>query len=311
MIEPEQLSLVVAETVPTVSIIIPAFNEITVIRPVVESLLPTAQFERWEIVVIDDGSTDGTGELLDQIAGQDPAVFRVIHHRRNRGYGAALKSGIRQARAPLVATMDADGQHTLDHLLHLLPYTDTYEMVVGCRSGLIHSKLWRMPGKWALGVLANHLAQENIPDLNSGLRFFHTAVIRRYLHLCPNGFSFSTTSTLIMFNRGYTVGYVPITVRQRKGKSTVSTRTGFETVMLILRLSMLLAPLRIFLPLSATSFVFGLAWAIPYLLDRRGLTVTALLFLINAVIIFLVGLLADQVAELRKEQFEEMIPDDR
>ncbi|MBN1203177.1 MAG: glycosyltransferase family 2 protein [Anaerolineae bacterium] len=292
-------------TSPALSVVLPAYNEVDGLRPVLESLLPEAAARNWEVLVIDDGSTDGTGDLVDAIASEHPATLRPIHHRRNRGYGAALKTGFRHARAPLVASMDSDGQHTVDQLLTLLPQAGSHDMIIGQRMGLVHSPLWRMPGKWLLGIMANFLAQEHIPDLNSGLRVFHSDVIRRYLHLCPDGFSFSTTSTLVLLNRGYAVGYTPIRVQPRQGKSTVSLRTGFDTILLILRLSMLLAPLRIFLPISAILFTAGTVWAIPYLIARQGLTVAALLLLITGLLIFLVGLLADQVAALRKEQFED------
>jgi glycosyltransferase involved in cell wall biosynthesis len=289
---------------PSLSVIIPAYNEANVISSVIESLAPTAKTTGWEILAVNDGSSDRTGEILLELALKYP-FLRVVTHHRNRGYGAALKTGIRQARSRLVATMDADGQHTVEQLLSLIAYTDDFKVVVGWRTGLIHSPAWRMPGKWFLRFMANYLSGERIPDLNSGLRIYHIQIISRYLHLLPDGFSFSTTSTLILLNRGYMIKYVPIRVKERQGKSTVSLQTGLNTIMLILRLTMLLAPLRIFLPLSLTSILFGFGWAIPYLLDRRGLTVTSLLFIMNGVVIFLVGLLADQVAELRKGQFEE------
>jgi len=288
-----------------ISVVIPAYNEAPVIRSVAESLLPLRELMACEILIVDDGSTDGTAEILAEMTETYPDIVRVLTHRTNRGYGAALKTGIRHAQMPLIATLDADGQHTLDQLMNLMPSATQHEMVIGQRTGLRHSPMWRMPGKWLLGRMADFFARQHIPDLNSGLRIFHSQVIRQYLHLFPNGFSFSTTSTLVLLNRGYSVDFVPIAVQQRQGHSTVTARTGFETILLILRLVMLLTPLRIFLPLSLLSVFLGLAWAIPYLIDRRGLTVTALLFLINGILIFLVGLLADQVAEMRKERFED------
>lgn len=296
--------IVTNEETPQLSIVLPAYNEQQNIAGVLLPLLTIVESRNWELLVINDGSTDCTREILMEFEAQHTSL-RVISHPTNRGYGAALKTGIRYCRAPLVATMDSDGQHGVEELLSLLTDAEQYQMVVGARTGLFHSPVWRMPGKWFLGRMANYLAHQHIPDLNSGLRIFHTAVIRQYLHLCPNGFSFSTTSTLILLDRNYIVKYVPITVRARLGKSSVSIGTGLNTIMLILRLVMLLNPLRIFLPLSFGSIIFGIVWAIPYLLDRQGLTVTSLLFIMNGIIVFLVGLLADQVAELRKTQFEE------
>jgi glycosyltransferase involved in cell wall biosynthesis len=290
----------------SLSIVIPVYNEIQSIHNVFQEVLSIAEQRGWQVIAVNDGSVDGSGEALNELAGQHSGVMRVIHHTSNRGYGAALKSGIRSINTDLVATMDSDGQHTIAMLDALLKSAQISEMVVGQRREILHSSLWRMPGKWFLVLLASYLSQQSIPDLNSGLRIFHIAVIRRYLHLFPNGFSFSTTSTLILINRGYNVRYIPIDIRARTGKSTVTLRTGFDTLVLILRLIMLLAPLRIFLPISIVSVIIGITWAIPYLLDRRGLTVVSLLLILNGVVIFLVGLLADQVAELRKERFEEI-----
>ena len=294
-----------ADRVP-LTVVLPVYDEAPSVERVVATLLVAARQRGWQVIAVDDGSTDGSGAALDRLAAEHDGTLHVVHHVHNRGYGAALKSGIRRATTPLIATMDSDGQHSAAMLGSLLERADRCEMVVGQRQGIVHSNVWRMPGKWLLGVLASYLSRQPIADLNSGLRVFHTPVIQRYLHLFPDGFSFSTTSTLILINRGYNVSYVPIAVQARQGKSTVSLGTGFDAILLILRLIMLLAPLRIFLPLSALSVLAGTAWAIPYLLDRRGLTVVSLLLIINGVLIFLVGLLADQIAELRKERFENL-----
>jgi glycosyltransferase involved in cell wall biosynthesis len=296
---------VAGEVVPAVTVVVPAYNEAEAIGGLLEELVPAAREGDWEVIVVDDGSTDGTEAVLVPWAEAHADVLRVIRHRGNRGYGAALKSGIRAARAAFVATMDSDGQHTPTELGHLLAERHDKDLVIGRRTRLLHSPMWRMPGKWVLGRMAAHLAGQKIPDLNSGLRVFRTAVVRRYLHLFPDGFSFSTTSTMLLLHRRYFVAHVPIEVRPRQGKSTVTLRTGFDTILLILRLAMLLSPLRIFLPLGALSVAAGMIWAIPYLVLRQGLTVTALLLILNGVLIVLTGLLADQLAELRKERFEE------
>jgi hypothetical protein len=161
-----------------------------------------------------------------------------------------------------------------------------------------------MPGKWFLGWLANYLARQRIPDLNSGMRLFRKDVVTKYLHLCPDGFSFSTTITLVFFNRGCSVKYVPIQVRKREGKSSVSVATGFETLLLVLRIVTLLDPLRLFLPVCFFLLAFGVIWAIPYAIQGRGISVGALLLLMGGVTTFFFGLLADQISQLRKERFE-------
>lgn len=292
---------------PEVTVVLPVYDEADSVAAVIEKLIAWAAPRGWRVVAVDDGSGDGSAEVLARLEERLGPVLQVITHLRNRGYGAALKTGIRAVQGPFVATMDSDGQHTVDELDKLLPRRHEHSLVIGQRTRALHSPLWRMPGKWVLGWMANLFAGSRIPDLNSGLRVFRTADVRRYLHLCPDGFSFSTTSTMVMLNRGYAVTNVPIEVRQRQGdgRSTVTMRTGFDTLLLVLRLVMLLTPLRLFLPLGAISILFGVVWAIPYLLARQGLTVTALLFILNGILVILFGLLADQVAELRKERFEE------
>lgn len=289
---------------PALSVVIPAYNEGPAIAQTLDTILDLARTHQWEVIVVDDGSSDDTAEQVMQRA--DDSHLKLVRHPYNRGYGAALKTGIRTSSAPWIATMDSDGQHDPHDLLKLLPYAQEYDLVVGQRPGMIHSQLWRMPGKWMLNWLANYLAGRRIPDLNSGMRVFRNEVIRRYMHLCPDGFSFSTTSTLVFFNRGYTVTYVPITIRQRyrETKSTIKLSTGFDTFVLILRLASLFQPLRVYVPASVFFVVLGILWGLPYMLLQRGVSVGALLLLITGLLLFFFGLLSDQVAQLRLEKYE-------
>ena len=290
---------------PKFSIIIPCYNEGSVIAEVVTELrvyLEQHLKDCFEIITIDDCSTDDTLNKLQSLSG-----IRVIHHPINRGYGASIKSGIKQAKGEFVATFDGDGQHYPADLVALCRTAEQeeWDMVVGARSRIFHSKLWRLPGKWFLGWLANYLSKRRIPDLNSGLRLFRREVIRRYLHLCSDRFSFSTTSTLILINRGYNIAFRPIEVRSRQGKSTVSLMTGYETILLILRVICLFEPLRIFIPASIILTLAGLIHAIyPFFVLKRGLTTGSLLIIMAGILIFFFGLLADQISALRKEKYE-------
>ncbi|MCB8962608.1 MAG: glycosyltransferase family 2 protein [Ardenticatenales bacterium] len=281
-----------------VTVIIPAFNEAASISTVVSDLVGAALPFIAEIIVIDDGSSDETGRLAE-IAGA-----RLVRHRQNRGYGAALKSGIRAAQTEFVLTYDADGQHRPDQLAALWTAHEAADMVVGARQALLHSPLWRMPGKWLLNLMANYLMRRRIPDLNSGLRLMRREVISRYLHLCPNGFSFSTTSTLALLSRGYDVAFTPITVAPRAGRSTVSLRAGLDTIVLILRIAALFEPLRIFVPASLLSGLAGVLWGIPYALAGRGVSVGALLAIVTGILLFGLGILSDQISQLRLERYE-------
>lgn len=279
-----------------ISIVMAAYNEEAAIGDVLQAL--QTRFNEQEIIVVDDGSTDHTAEIAES------AEVKVIRHPDNKGYGAALQTGIRAASGDVILTMDADGQHDANDLLKLLSYIDRFDMVIGQRAQRLHSQLWRMPGKWFLTLLAEYLTGQKIPDLNSGMRAFRREVILKYLHLCPDGFSFSTTSTLIFLNRGYNVKYVPIHVNVREGKSTVSVATGFDTILLVLRVITLFEPLRLFMPISLMLIAFGIAWGLPYLWQGRGVSVGALLFALIGVQIFFFGLLTDQISQLRKERFE-------
>lgn len=284
-----------------VTIVIPAHNEEGAIGGVLAQLLAQRTPAIADIIVVDDGSSDRTAEIVEA------AGVTLIRQPSNRGYGAALKAGIRAATTEYVLTMDADGQHRLEDVLRLVDAVAgerPADCVIGHRTKLVHSPLWRMPGKWFLTRLARVLTQKEIRDLNSGLRVMRRDVILRYMHLCPSGFSFSTTSTVALASRGYRIDFVPIRVERRVGKSTVSVKTGFQTILLVLRLASLFNPLRVFLPLSLLFIIGGTIWTIPYLIDGRGITVAAMLSVLTGVTLFGMGLICDQVAQLRLERFE-------
>jgi glycosyltransferase involved in cell wall biosynthesis len=284
-----------------ISIVIPAHNEEGAIGDMLRKLQASLPSNVTEVIVVDDGSRDRTAQIVAETG------VRLVRHPTNRGYGAALKTGIRAAAGEYIMTVDADGQHRIEDVLQVcqsIQIEHPPDMVIGHRTALLHSSLWRMPGKWALTQLARVLTQREIRDLNSGLRVMRRDVLLRYMHLCPPGFSFSTTITFALASRGYKVDFVPIKVEKRIGTSTVSVRTGFQTILLILRLASLFNPLRIFLPLSLVSFLAGVAWAIPYLIHRQGLTVASMLLLVTSVLLFALGLICDQVAQLRLERYE-------
>jgi len=279
-----------------VSIIIPAYNEQESIGEIIRDIKKKIYSVQYEILVVNDGSSDATAKLALKAGG------KVISHNRNKGYGASLKSGIKQAKGDWLLFMDGDGQHSVEDALKLLAASEGVDMVVGQRVQLIHSPFWRMPGKWVLHWMADYLTRQHIPDLNSGLRLIRKDLVDRYLPLCPNGFSFSTTMTMIMYNRGYEITYVPFEIKKRKGKSTVSLATGFETLLLILRIATLIDPLRIFIPLSIIIGSIGLLWGIPYALLGNGVSVGSMLAIVTAVLLFAIGLISDQISQLRLEK---------
>ena len=283
-----------------VTIVIPALNEALAIDGALRAVrqrLPEA-----EIIVVNDGSTDDTARIAREAGAQ------VIDHPRCRGYGASLATGTREASRDYVLYCDGDGQHSADDVAKLVDEVDGYDMVVGQRGQDSHVPLSRKPGKRILRWFADYLAGQKIPDLNSGLRIVRREVMLRYLHLMPEGFSYSTTSTFAMMKTGRMVKYVPIRVAARVGKSTVNQfRHGFGTLMLMLRLTVLFEPLKVFLAvsgwmlaISVLSFMFDV-WRLVSR-DSAGLSDSTVLLSIATLIIFMFGLLCDQVSAIRRDR---------
>ncbi len=303
---PNQLSSI-SHSPSNITIIIPAFNEQASIGGVLDSL--REWHTRAEIIVIDDGSVDRTAEIAQN------AGVRVIRHSINKGYGAALKTGIRAASGEIIVMMDADGQHCADQIKALLDAMGDNDMVVGARGKGSHTPLVRKPLKWILGQVANYLAQTKIPDLNSGLRTFRSDVAKSFLHLLPNRFSFSTILTLAYLKEGYNIEYVPIVATPRVGKSAVNPiNDGFNAILLIVRIIALFDPLRVFLPMSIALFVLGAAyWAVSIALRLQlqnpqsallHIPTGAMILIVSSVVIFMFGILADQVSAVRRSMHE-------
>jgi glycosyltransferase involved in cell wall biosynthesis len=282
-----------------VSVIIPAFNEEAAIGTTLDEITAalSSSERRYEILVVDDGSRDRTAAVA-----QERGV-RVIRHRRNRGYGASLKTGTMAARSEVVVFYDADNQFDPSDIERMVDELKDADAALGRRGAGSHAPVSRRGGKKLLGWLANYLSRTTIPDLNCGLRAFRRELIVDYLHLLPNGFSASTTTTLVLLREGYDVNFVPVTVKRRIGESTVRPiKDGLDTALLVVRLTTLLDPFRVFGPVSLVFFVFGILWGARFLAQGLGLSALSLFMLFSAVMIFFFGLLADQVASLRRER---------
>ncbi len=285
-------------TQPThgISVIIPAFNEQQGIASVLPALLEAlnASQHPFEVLVIDDGSTDDTAEIATRLG------VKVLSHRTNKGYGASLKTGIRGAQYELILMMDSDGQHNPTDVLHLVEMAGEYDMVVGTRGPGSHSPTLRRPGKWLLQLTANYLAGVKIPDLNSGLRVFSRELAGRFMHILPNGFSFTTTLTLACLKENFRIEWVPITVVPRSGKSSVKPiRDGYNTFILILRTIVLFDPLKVFLPPSLLLGAFGVLFSIYGIIRFNSFPETGVLVITAAIILFFLGILADSISALR------------
>ncbi len=292
---PEQLNG--EESLCSVTVVIPALNEAAAIGQVVGDLV--ARYPEYEILVIDDGSTDDTGEMAE-LAGA-----KVIRHEWNKGYGASLRTGCRHARGDIVVCLDGDGQHNANDVKRLVDEIGPYDMVVGARSSDSHELLIRRPGKRILAAFADFLAGTKIPDVNSGFRAFKRDVILCYLHLMPAGFSFSTTSTFAMLKSGRQIKWVPIKVEPRIGKSSVSqVRHGLQALLLMVRLTTLFEPLRVFLPVSAAFLLVAIGFLAANFSAGRAVPQTSVIMSVSSVMVFLMGLVMDQVAALRREKHE-------
>lgn len=277
-----------------ISVIIPAYNEEKGITGVIRGLkekLREADGES-EIIVIDDGSTDNTAAVLKEIAG-----IPVITHSANKGYGAAIKTGIKAALYEYVAILDADGTYRAEELLKLIAALDNEDMVVGSRTAEISKiPLIRKPAKWAITRLANYLTGERIPDLNSGMRIMKKDTVNRFLRILPDGFSFTTTITLAMLTNDYQVKYVPIDYHGRKGKSKIRPIADtFNFLQLIVRTVLYFDPLKIFLPMSLFLFLAGVLLFLYRIFVAPVLVSTITIIFTAAFQMLAIGMLADLI----------------
>jgi len=290
---------------PTITVVIPVYNEENSVADVVSDLLAWIRSnpgsETFEVIVVDDASTDRSRERLKAF----PQIT-VLHHSANRGYGAALRTGIRNASGEIIVTMDSDGQHAASNIARLLAAMDGHDLISGSRETGDRGPAWRKPGKRVLRSLISHLVGIRVPDFNCGFRAFRRDVAMRYVHLCPTGFSFSTTLLVALLRQGCSVGFCPIAVRRREpgSRSRVTVAVGLETMLLYLRLVTLFSPLRLFLPASLASTLLGLVWGAIRVFAGAGLSVAGLLFLVTGLLLFFFGLVIDQISAMRREKFE-------
>ena len=271
-----------------VSVVIPAYNEEASIADVVGRVRGQGAWR--EVLVVDDGSTDGTA---DRAAG---AGARVVRHPYNKGNGAAVKTGIREAQGDFVLLMDADGQHDADDVQRLLAPLGAHDMVIGARSSRDQTAT-RAFGNALFQALASWLTGRPIPDLTSGFRAARRDRLLEFLHLLPNGFSYPTTSCLAFLKAGYNVAFVPVRARPRVGSSKIRVvRDGVRFFLIILKIVTLYSPLKVFFPISAVSFFLGVAYGVWNVWMFRKIPMGAALLIQLAVVVFLFGLISEQIA---------------
>lgn len=283
----------------SLTVIVPAHDEDEALPRVLPPLVEQCRAHGWHLVVVDDGSTDRTPEILRDVDGPG---LTVVRNKVRRGYGGAIKAGVRAASTDLVVTMDADGQHRvpdLERLLARLTEADA-DMVIGARADA-RSGAYRGVGRWVIRWIVRLLLPLSVRDLNSGMKLYRRDLAVRYFALCPDTMAYSDTIALVFLHFRHRVVEIPIEVEARRsGRSGVTTLTAFETVLAVLHIVMLLGPMRIFLPLAGASILSGLLWGLPFVLQGRGISVGAMLALITGLILFALGLLAEQLAQIRK-----------
>ena len=274
-----------------VSIVIPAQDEASSIAEVVHRLQQAA---RWrEIIVVDDGSIDGTGERARD------AGAHVKRHPYNKGNGAAVKTGARHAAGEFVLIVDGDGQHSPDDACRLAARLGEFDLVVGARSAATQATLIRRGGNAVLNWLAGYLTGRRIPDLTSGFRGIRRDVLREFLHLLPNGFSTPTTTTLACIKAGYNVAFEPIDAGTRAGHSKLRiARDGTRFLFILVKIVTIFSPMRIFAPLGAVAFAGGAVYGLVNFAIAGRIPNGAVVLLLFAVIVLLVGLVSEQIAAL-------------
>ena len=279
-----------------ISVIIPARNEGKTVGGIVgrvRALHPGA-----EVIVIDDGSTDDTA------AAAHAAGARVYRHPYNMGNGAAVKSGIRLGTGDVFVFMDGDGQHHPEDIAGLLAFFPDYDMVVGARGRDGQASFERAVGNQVYNWLASYVAKFRVKDLTSGFRAVKAEIARSYIYLLPNTYSYPTTMTLGVLRDGRSVRYVPIRAGKRtSGKSRISiVKDGVRFFMIIAKICTLYSPMRVFLPVSFGVFVLGLGhYAYTYAVSGRFTNMSALLFM-NSLVIFMMGLVSEQICQMRFER---------
>jgi glycosyltransferase involved in cell wall biosynthesis len=285
---------------PEVTVILPALNEADSLGELLPGIVAALGETSHEILLVDDGSEDKTAQL-----GREHGA-RVISHPARKGNGAAVKRGIREARGARVVLMDADGQHDPADIPRLLEALTTADMAVGARAKGTAQKPHRWAANRIFSWLASYLAAERVPDLTSGFRAIRAEVARRYVELLPNTFSYPSTLTVVLARSGYSVVHLPIIAGQRQGVSKIRPASdGMRFLLILMKVGVGFAPFRLFFPLSLVLALLGVGWYVYTYLAYGRFTNMSVMLLCTAVIIFMMGLLAEQVAQLRRERRDE------
>lgn len=283
------------------TIVVPVFNEEVSLKILLPSLVNFAAENNYKLIIVNDGSTDSSNSVIESYNANP--VLKCIKHKKNKGYGAALKAGIEQTETEYVVTFDADGQHLLTDVSNLMAkITDTdADMVIGSRVDNKGSESVKRFGKFIIRKLSKILIQNEINDLNAGMKMMRTNLAKRYIKICPDTFAFSDVITLVFISEKNIVLEEPIQVVQRQnGKSKITMNTAFETILEIINISVLFNPLRVFLPLTFFFLILGFGWSLKIVLEGKGVSVGGSLLIVLGILCFLIGLVAEQLSFIKK-----------
>jgi glycosyltransferase involved in cell wall biosynthesis len=276
------------------SVVVPAYNEGLAVGDVVRRIIATmtSTGQPFEVIVVDDGSSDDTAE------GARDGGATVVSHPQNAGYGAALKTGITRARYDHIVITDADGTYPIDRIPDLMAHADRFDMVVGARTGANYRESWfKEPARIIFGAMVEWVTGTSIPDVNSGLRVFRTALARQYFHVISQGYSFTTTITLAALSNGYFVKYLPIDYHRRVGSSKVRLARDIpRTTQIVLQACVYYNPIKLFLTFAVgTAILAVLAWALWLAVGTTPIGVLAALLTVSVIHFVGVGMLADLI----------------
>ncbi|NMA11856.1 MAG: glycosyltransferase family 2 protein [Chloroflexi bacterium] len=289
------------------TLVIPAFNEEKNLITFLPDVIQFCQENDFQLIIVNDASTDDSARILADFERIHPKL-QVITHKVNRGYGGALISGLSAVYSEYAITIDADGQHSLEDIHKLIQklHETNADLVVGKRADQ-HDSLaqsYRSLGKSIIRTIARIMMPLPVTDLNSGMKLYNTALVKKYLPLCPDSMAFSDVITLIFIQQKHLVVEEPINIQPRlEGSSTINTMTALETVLQIINIVMLFNPLKIFLPIGIILIILGLIWALPFLVQGSGLSTAALLLITTGMISIMLGLIAEQLAQIRKKDY--------
>lgn len=283
------------------SIVIPFYNEEKALKSLVPSLLKFSSDNKCKIIMVNDGSTDESDTVIKSF--EFPKEFTLLKHKMNRGYGAALKTGIEKCETEYVITFDADGQHLLDDVIVLYNkiISEDADLVIGSRISNGNGDKTKRFGKFIIRNLSKILIQNTIKDLNAGMKIMRSNLAKKYIKICPDTFAFSDVITLIFVSEKNEVLEHPVKVLPREnGLSKITLNTAFETVMEIINITVLFNPLRVFLPLSFLFLILGVIWSFKIVLDGKGVSVGGSLLIVLGILSLLMGLIAEQLSFIKK-----------